>query len=130
MFLVGVIPAVDLRRARAAHPRVAALPRGEGPARRRPAQVARDSVGGTTARAVDAKIDEIGESLRREDKPSLRDLRGPAFGLQPIVWVGILLSVFQQFVGINVIFYYSTTLWQAVGFSESDSFLVSVITSV
>ena len=25
-------------------------------------------------------------------------------------WVGILLSVFQQFVGINVIFYYSTTL--------------------
>lgn len=30
--------------------------------------------------------------------------------LLPIVWVGILLSVFQQFVGINVIFYYSTVL--------------------
>ena len=43
---------------------------------------------------------------------SLRDLRGPGFGLRPIVWIGILLSVFQQFVGINVIFYYSTTLWQ------------------
>ena len=57
-------------------------------------------------------------------------LRGPVFGLQGIVWVGIILSVFQQFVGINVIFYYSTTLWQAVGFSESDSFLTSVITSV
>ncbi|MFI2753601.1 sugar porter family MFS transporter [Cellulomonas sp. P22] len=57
-------------------------------------------------------------------------LRGPALGLLPIVWVGILLSVFQQFVGINVIFYYSTTLWQAVGFDESDSFIVSVITSV
>ena len=47
-----------------------------------------------------------------------------------MVWVGILLSVFQQFVGINVIFYYSTTLWQAVGFDESDSFMVSTITSV
>ncbi|WP_028045183.1 sugar porter family MFS transporter [Cellulomonas sp. URHE0023] len=57
-------------------------------------------------------------------------LRGPRFGLLPVVWVGILLSVFQQFVGINVIFYYSTTLWQAVGFEESDSFLFSTITSV
>jgi MFS transporter, SP family, sugar:H+ symporter len=57
-------------------------------------------------------------------------LRGPRFGLLPIVWIGILLSVFQQFVGINVIFYYSTTLWQAVGFSESDSFTYSTITSV
>jgi sugar porter (SP) family MFS transporter len=57
-------------------------------------------------------------------------LRGPRFGLLPVVWVGILLSVFQQFVGINVIFYYSTTLWQAVGFDESQSFLVSTITAV
>ena len=57
-------------------------------------------------------------------------LRGPRFGLLPVVWVGILLSVFQQFVGINVIFYYSTTLWQAVGFSKDDSFTVSTITSI
>ena len=40
------------------------------------------------------------------------------------------MAIFQQFVGINVIFYYSTTLWQAVGFDESDSFMVSTITSV
>jgi SP family sugar:H+ symporter-like MFS transporter len=46
------------------------------------------------------------------------------------VWVGIGLSVFQQFVGINVIFYYSSILWQAVGFSESDSLIITVITSV
>lgn len=57
-------------------------------------------------------------------------LKGPRFGLLPVVWIGILLSVFQQFVGINVIFYYSTTLWQAVGFDESQSFMVSTITSV
>ena len=57
-------------------------------------------------------------------------LRGPTLGLLPVVWVGILLSVFQQFVGINVIFYYSTTLWQAVGFEESQSFTISTITSV
>jgi SP family sugar:H+ symporter-like MFS transporter len=57
-------------------------------------------------------------------------LRGPALGLLPIVWVGIGLSVFQQFVGINVIFYYSSVLWQAVGFSESNSLAITVITSI
>jgi sugar porter (SP) family MFS transporter len=57
-------------------------------------------------------------------------LSGSALGLKPIVWIGIILSVFQQFVGINVIFYYSTTLWRSVGFEESDSFTISVITSV
>jgi len=46
------------------------------------------------------------------------------------VWTGILLSVFQQFVGINVIFYYSATLWHAVGFTHSDSLAITVITSV
>ena len=57
-------------------------------------------------------------------------LRGPVLGLQPIVWVGIILSVFQQFVGINVIFYYSTTLWRSVGFPESASLGISVVTSI
>jgi SP family sugar:H+ symporter-like MFS transporter len=66
----------------------------------------------------------------KSDKPRFRILRGPAFGLLPIVWVGIGLSVLQQFTGINVIFYYSSTLWQAVGFTEQDSLTITVITSV
>ncbi len=57
-------------------------------------------------------------------------LRGHRFGLKPIVWIGIILSVLQQFVGINVIFYYSTTLWKSVGFQERDSFTISVITAI
>jgi sugar porter (SP) family MFS transporter len=86
-----------------------------------------DYVGGD----ADNRISEIQRSLGNdEEKVKLHDLRGPRFGLLPIVWVGILLSVFQQFVGINVIFYYSTALWQSVGFSSNDSFLISTITSV
>jgi len=84
----------------------------------------------TGAVDVDAKIKEITSTIDTERKESLRDLRGSRLGLKPIVWVGILLSVFQQFVGINVIFYYSTTLWQSVGFDESSALLTSVITSV
>jgi SP family sugar:H+ symporter-like MFS transporter len=80
--------------------------------------------------APEKKIADIQATLDVEHTPSTRDLRGDTFGLQPIVWVGIALSVFQQLVGINVIFYYSTTLWKSVGFTESDSFVISVITSV
>jgi SP family sugar:H+ symporter-like MFS transporter len=79
---------------------------------------------------IPGKVREIQLTLAREVKPTMRDLRGPALGLLPIVWVGIGLSVFQQFVGINVIFYYSSVLWQAVGFNEKDSLIITVVTSV
>src|ERR1700759_82287 len=81
-------------------------------------------------RPVEEKIIEIEKSVGDERERSLRDLAGPAFGLLPVVWTGILLSVFQQFVGINVIFYYSATLWHAVGFTQDDSLAITVITSV
>ena len=79
---------------------------------------------------AEAKRDEIRHTVSTEYVPVLRDLRAAAGGLLPIVWVGIALSVFQQFVGINVIFYYSSVLWQAVGFSERDALAITVITSV
>jgi SP family sugar:H+ symporter-like MFS transporter len=73
---------------------------------------------------------DLEQAIAADKKSKGVSLRGPRFGLQGIVWVGIILSVFQQFVGINVIFYYSTTLWRAVGFTEQNSLLISVITSV
>ena len=76
---------------------------------------------------LDAKLAEIRETLNGERRPRLADVRGPALGLMPIVWVGIGLSIFQQFVGINVVFYYSSVLWRAVGFSESSSLQITVI---
>ncbi|ROS79181.1 sugar porter family MFS transporter [Cellulomonas sp. PhB143] len=79
---------------------------------------------------VQSKIDDIKSTIDVEEKQSLGDLRGSAWGLKPIVWTAILLSVFQQFVGINVIFYYSTTLWKSVGFDSDQAFLTSTITSV
>ena len=95
----------------------------------------RDADAATVFRRIDpsmdaeAKVREIHRSLGAEHKPRLADITG-RLGLLPIVWVGIGLSVLQQFVGINVIFYYSNTLWQSVGFTESDALVISVITSV
>ncbi|MDX6744480.1 sugar porter family MFS transporter [Actinocorallia sp. A-T 12471] len=80
--------------------------------------------GGDTA----AHVARIKEALGQR-KARLSDLRGPRF-LLPVVWTGITLCAFQQLCGINVIFYYSATLWQSVGVEESGSLLLSLFTSV
>ena len=79
---------------------------------------------------LEITIDRIQGTLAGETKPSWRDLRKPTGGVYGIVWVGLGLSIFQQFVGINVIFYYSNVLWEAVGFDESRAFTITVITSI
>ncbi|WP_078291768.1 sugar porter family MFS transporter [Mycobacterium sp. D16R24] len=79
---------------------------------------------------LDITITRIQETLDQSIVPSWRDLRRPTGGLYAIVWVGVALAVFQQLVGINVIFYYSNVLWQAVGFGETSSFTITVITSI
>jgi MFS transporter, SP family, sugar:H+ symporter len=77
----------------------------------------------------DERLASIQDALHGQQRTAkLRDLRGSRFGLQGIVWVGILLAAFQQLVGINVVKTYSNALWQAVGFSTSASFLISLIT--
>lgn len=79
---------------------------------------------------LEITITRIRETLEREDKPSWKDMKKPTGGIYGIVWVGLGLSIFQQFVGINVIFYYSNVLWQAVGYSADDSAKYTLITSV
>ncbi|MEQ3745255.1 MAG: sugar porter family MFS transporter [Henriciella sp.] len=70
---------------------------------------------------------EIEASLETERAPRLSDLLSDAGKVHSIVWVGIGLAVFQQLVGINVIFYYGSVLWEFVGFTEEDSLLTNVI---
>lgn len=72
-------------------------------------------------------LGEIEQSIAAENhKPKLSDLVSGG-KIRTIVWVGIGLAMFQQLVGINVVFYYGAVLWQAVGFSESDSLMINVI---
>lgn len=78
---------------------------------------------------VTARVEDIRVSMQGEHKPRMSDLRGKRFGLMPLVWIGIILSSLQQFVGINAVFYYSNTIWEAVGFSEGQAFQTSLITT-
>ncbi len=93
---------------------------------------AREAMSRVLTSGVDERIADIQRTVAVEERreKGLEVLRGPVLGFLGIVWVGILLSVFQQAVGINVIFYYSSALWQQVGFSESDALIITVITSV
>jgi MFS transporter, SP family, sugar:H+ symporter len=79
---------------------------------------------------LDARVAEIDLAMRREHKSSFKDLLGSRFSFLPIVWIGIGLSLFQQFVGINVVFYYSAALWQSVGIDPASSFFYSFTTSI
>ncbi|WP_225447109.1 sugar porter family MFS transporter [Streptacidiphilus sp. PB12-B1b] len=78
---------------------------------------------------IDGRIEEIRTVISTEHKSSFKDLLNGR-NLKAIVWIGIGASVFQQFVGINVIFYYSSLLWQSVGINASNSLLISVSTSL
>jgi SP family sugar:H+ symporter-like MFS transporter len=74
-----------------------------------------------------AKVAEISASLAADHhRPKLSDLFVGG-RVRPIVWAGVGLAVFQQLVGINVVFYYGAVLWQSVGFSEADSLKINIL---
>lgn len=86
-------------------------------------------LGRVLGESVLEKIEEIKITLKTESKASFAAIKGKV-GFKRIVWIGLGLSVLQQFVGINVIFYYGSMLWRSVGFSEENSLWITVITGV
>jgi MFS transporter, SP family, sugar:H+ symporter len=77
-----------------------------------------------------AKLEEIRASFSGDHRPRLSDVTAPGTLFRPIVWAGLVLAVFQQLVGINVIFYYGSTLWQLAGFTEADSLLINIVSGL
>lgn len=78
----------------------------------------------------DATIAQIQGTLSGEEKPRLADLKGKALGLKSVVWVGIGVALFQQVSGANVIMFYDSSLWKAIGLSEQTSMTISVVRAV
>ncbi|WP_049723096.1 sugar porter family MFS transporter [Gilvimarinus polysaccharolyticus] len=76
-----------------------------------------------------AKLTEIGDSMAADHhRPRFSDLIDKTAGrVRPVVWIGLGLAILQQFVGINVVFYYGAVLWEAAGFTESQALLVNVL---
>jgi SP family sugar:H+ symporter-like MFS transporter len=74
-----------------------------------------------------AKLQEIRATFSKDHRPRLSDVKSPNGGIRKVVWAGIMLAVFQQLVGINVIFYYGATLWRLAGFTEEQSLLINIV---
>jgi len=64
--------------------------------------------------------DEIRETLIEKNVPWL------SFGFF-VIFLGIVLSVFQQFVGINVVMYYAGNIFRNMGASTNTSLLQTII---
>lgn len=80
----------------------------------------------TGERDVAARIDAIERSLGAEARTLSigQILRSKWRGL---VFVGMAIAAFQQLTGTNGIFFYSNTLFEAVGFDESTAFVQTLI---
>jgi SP family sugar:H+ symporter-like MFS transporter len=93
---------------------------------------AKASLGKTTGEdsdELDARIAGIQDSLKSDSKRSGFKvvLTKSGHNLQKVVWVGVALAALQQFVGINAIFYYSTTIFATVGFGEQQALQQTLI---
>ena len=79
---------------------------------------------------ADRKYADIKASFAQDHRPRLADVTAPGTVLRPVVWAGLLLATFQQFVGINVIFYYGETLWKLAGVSEQAALERNIISGL
>ena len=83
------------------------------------------------ARTVLAKLvtAEEGERELSEIRASLSEHRsGKLFSFGPLlIFVGVMLSVFQQFVGINVVLYYATDIFKGMGLTTNASLFQTII---
>lgn len=72
---------------------------------------------------VDVLASSIRQSLDGVAKPRFSDI----FHAVPIVVLGCVLAALQQLSGINIIFYYGSTMWQAAGFTEDKALFINVV---
>lgn len=73
-------------------------------------------------------MDEIRATLAGEEagRVRFRELLGP--GLRRVLLVGVVLAVYQQWCGINVIFNYAQEIFTAAGYGVSDVLFNIVVT--
>ncbi|HET7356378.1 MAG TPA: sugar porter family MFS transporter [Nocardioidaceae bacterium] len=77
---------------------------------------------------IDAELQDIQDVTEKESDWRIRDLFGAR--VRPLMLVGIALAVFQQFVGVNTVIYFATTILRYTGQSTDTSVLLAVFVGV
>ncbi|WP_010664370.1 D-xylose transporter XylE [Marinilabilia salmonicolor] len=71
---------------------------------------------------------EMARSIMKDIKNSVEHHSGKLFSFgKTVIVVGILLSIFQQFVGINVALYYAPRIFESMGAAKDASMMQTVI---
>ncbi|HVT21700.1 MAG TPA: sugar porter family MFS transporter [Mycobacteriales bacterium] len=73
---------------------------------------------------IDAELKDMKEVVEESSRYSIRDLFGRR--LRSLMLMGIALAVFQQFVGINTVIYFATTILKYTGVSTNTSVALAV----
>jgi MFS transporter, SP family, xylose:H+ symportor len=68
--------------------------------------------------------ENISYSLRGEQKVSLKEVFSKT--ALPIVFIGVVLAVFQQWCGINVVFNYTAKIFESIGADRSEQLIQAV----
>ena len=64
---------------------------------------------------------EIEETLKTHQESVFRDLLAPK--IRPLIYIGIMLAIFQQITGINTIMYYAPKIFSGLGDSNHSALL-------
>ncbi len=70
------------------------------------------------------RLIEIDQSLQNHDEANYRDLLDAK--VRPILWLGIILAIFQQITGINTIMYYAPKIFAQIGQSNDTALLQTI----
>ncbi len=72
-----------------------------------------------------AELKEIEETLKNQEESTFSDLLAPK--IKPLLFIGIILAVFQQITGINTIMYYAPKIFANVGQSNDSALLQTIL---
>jgi len=78
----------------------------------------------TSGKDAAKELSEIGETLKNQEESAFSDLLAP--NIRPLLFIGIILAVFQQITGINTIMYYAPKIFADVGQSNDSALLQTI----
>ncbi len=70
------------------------------------------------------RLEEIRQTLQNQHESSYLELLAPK--VRPVLWIGIILAVFQQITGINTIMYYAPKIFAQIGQSNDMALLQTI----
>lgn len=70
------------------------------------------------------ELEDIRQTLQNQDEAHYRELFLPE--VRPILWVGIILAIFQQITGINTVMYYAPKIFAQIGQATDVALLQTI----